>query len=158
MRRAALCTLTLLAVSDAAQALVTSDAFGTHAVVPGVPSYGINLDGVVMVGAASPSGHPLLWGTGCLISDRHVLTAAHLIDEDEDGQVDPELFVFPQSVLFELEDGNVAIEYDVASVQWPESWPAAQGDLAVLTLAEDGPANVTCYPVADVTGDTDFSW
>lgn len=140
------CFAFFLAVSSA-HAIVTSDQFGSHRVTPGELSFGLDLDGVVMVGEMPPSGDPLVWGSGCLISDRHVLTAAHLLDDDADGQVDPVLQWFPQSVIFELADGLVAIEYDVTSVQWPDTWPAAQGDLAVITLSEAAPVGVTRYPL-----------
>lgn len=146
-RAACFLTLTILVAGDPAQAIVTSDQFGSHVVLPGEPSLGVNTAGVVMVGALPPSGEPLVWCTGCLISDRHALTAAHCFDEDEDGQIDPLLQLFPQSVMFELPDGLLAIEHNVNLIQWPESWPTSYADLAVLMLAEDAPAGVPRYPL-----------
>lgn len=158
MRRATMLFLVTLLTAESTEAIVTSDEFGSHVVAPGETIFGINLDGVVMVGEMPPSGDPLLWGTGCLITDRHVLTAAHLFDEDEDGKVDPLLQFFPQSVLFDLADGLVAIEHEVAAIQWPNSWPTAQGDLAVLTLAEDAPLSVPRYPLYGGQGEVGRSF
>ncbi len=52
-------TLALAMLANPALAIVTSDEHGSHVVMPGQPSFGINLDGVVIVGLLRDSGAPL---------------------------------------------------------------------------------------------------
>jgi hypothetical protein len=130
-----------------AQAVVTSDLSGSHLVAPGEEAFGVNADGVVMIGGLNGAGEPVATCTGALITDRHIVSAAHCFDTDGNGDVDPLLFVFPHEAIFELADGLVAIEYSLDSIQFPDSWVSSRGDLAILTLAEDAPPGVPRYPL-----------
>lgn len=116
-----------------APALVTSDGVGTHVVAPGVPAFGVNLDGVVGIGNEA---FGFLFGTGALISDTHVLTAAHVVE------LGPFLF----SVRFDLPDGPVWIPVKGYAIH-PGYDPAISDDhdVAVLELASPAPAGVPRY-------------
>jgi hypothetical protein len=128
-------------------AIVTSDQAGSHVVTPGAPVFGLNLDGVVIVGGAPPFGPPISVSTGALISDSHVLCAAHCFDQDADGRLESPMAPFPDSVVFQLASGLVAIEYQIESVQVPENWPEQAADIAVMALTSDAPGEIPRYPL-----------
>jgi hypothetical protein len=93
----------LLLVQQHSVAIVTSDIAGSHVVEPGAMAFGIDTTGVARINIGI-GGATLYSGTAALITDRHVLTAAHNVDEDRDGVAGPfflqELLSF--SAIFEL--------------------------------------------------------
>ena len=69
MNRAVFFILLLGWAVDSAEAIVTSDEFGSHVVTPGETSFGVNTDGVVMVGGLRDSGEPVSGCSGALITE-----------------------------------------------------------------------------------------
>src|SRR5688572_722564 len=92
----------------ASHAIVTSDIAGSHIVAPGQSPFGLNLDGVARIHIDVPElgGPSLTLATAAIVSDRHLLTAAHVFDIDNDGEVDPLPPDFPPTLVsFDLVGG-----------------------------------------------------
>ena len=81
--------------------------------------------------------HLLRWsvGSGVLMTDRHVVTAAHCFDTKGDLILYLELFIFPSEILFEIDGDWTIVDYDPAKVQW--LWKEHGSDIAVVILEKD---------------------
>jgi hypothetical protein len=90
-------------------------------------------------------------GTGAVIGSKYVLTAAHVIDANNDGKFDRKDGV--QGMYFILNtDGDVTYKIAITEVHIHPDFngfnaPAVNDDLAILTLAEDLPADVPSYGI-----------
>ena len=92
-----------------------------------------------------------LVATGTAIGRRYVLTAAHIVDLNNDGKVNGKDGLTGVYFLVNL-DGNVTYKIAVTDYNLHPDFsgfghPAVNDDLAVLTLAEDLPADVPIYSI-----------
>ena len=135
-------------------AIITSDDAGTHRVTPGEFSYGLNLDGVALIAGDVPESTaldqliPLC--TGALISDWHLISAAHCYDEDNDARPDSVFTSFPHVAAFELADRVELLRIHTQLTSIPPEYLTLPADLAVLTLEVEAPADVPRYPLSTI--------
>ena len=118
----------IVSQAGAARAVVLSRRDQSHVITPGEPLYGVNLDGVVALGNGEPMSSTfediiVFQCTGALITDRHVLTAAHCLDQDRDGAIDIMVASFNYVAGFQLSDREQLIEINTSAVHFPASWP-----------------------------------
>ena len=92
-------------------------------------------------------------GSAAAIGPRHVLTAAHVVDLNNDGKVNHrDNSTGSYFILNFGEDQSHRIAIEKVDIQ-PHftgfNRPAVNDDLAILTLAEDLPEGVPIYPIGD---------
>ncbi|TWT88884.1 Trypsin [Pseudobythopirellula maris] len=134
-------------VPGEAWGVVTSDGDGTHVVAPGVPAFGLNLDGVVRVQSD-------FVGSGVLIDDTHILTAAHVfaggIGFNHTSFIDA-------TIQFDLPSGRVTVPVSGYANHPGYDLINSIDDLTVLELASPAPAAAPRYGLytgADEIGKT----
>ena len=120
-------TIVLIMASQLA-AIVTSEESDKFIVAPDELAYGVDLSGVVMIGGLQFDGTPTAICSGSLITDWHVLSAAHASTRMAMGRSIPHCNFSPTR-------------------QWPPQWPHERGDLAILTLTQSAPAWASRYPL-----------
>jgi hypothetical protein len=99
-------------------------------------------------------------GTATAIDSRHILTAAHVVDLNNDGKFDAKDGT--TGVYFILNYGGDATakiavtQFDIDPNFTGFNRPSVNDDIAVLTLAEDLPVGVPTYPMvtSDLTAGT----
>lgn len=103
--------------------------------------------GVVSIRASNSAGTFL--GSGCFITPRHVLTAAHLLDGNNDGIDDSNYAGFRVNINY---GSNVSHVINVLGGHINPEYtgflnPSIQDDIAVLYLEETVPAGVPIYSI-----------
>ncbi|MEX2139874.1 MAG: trypsin-like serine protease [Pirellulales bacterium] len=136
-----------------APAIVTSDTPGSHVVAPGETAFGLNLDGVARVEIGYPQIDVILRSaSAALISDRHIITAAHVFDAEADGLVDTFLFEerLRLSAAFDAAGGPATITFSKVSVRISPDWNDTFADLAIVELDQPAPEGIPRYPLYGV--------
>jgi len=130
--------------------IVGGDPSGTP---PDNPAYRVDANvptspfaGVGSVRANATGGY--YCGTGTLVSPWHVLTAAHVVDVNDDGAAD----FSPGAVSFYVNNGPAptiitAEHIDIHPAYTGFNNPGVNDDLVLITLSEPAPVGVPWYPL-----------
>jgi hypothetical protein len=149
---AAACVLALVLHAfavNSAHAIVTSDEPGSHVVGPGEVAFGLNLDGVGYLSWSAEGSVDLPGGSGFLIGDRDVLTAAHLIVDElgNDRFFAAGQFGYEPRVVFDTPAGRLSLAVVEDQTRYFSDYFVTFRDLAVVRLAEDAPDSIPRYPI-----------
>jgi hypothetical protein len=150
---------TLLSVSSLAGSFAADllhDVGVRPAVLAGVtPPAGVGATDPRFAGVGSvlvQTTHGDFLGTGTLVDPTHFVTAAHVLDVDNNGTTGEVL-----SVTFNLPGGSLTAQKWIVNGGWTGfGHPSVNDDLAVLTLSAPAPASVPTYPLftGDLRGQT----
>lgn len=145
--------VTLLISVTPSHAVVVSNVANGEA-LPGEPVYGLNHDGIgaLRITIEDPFGDEeflLAVCTASLISDRHILTAAHCFDIDEDGNPNDWFEEpFPASVTARFELPGEVLDIPISPVvHVPSDWRSRFADLAIAELTAPVPTDLARYPL-----------
>ena len=136
-----LCMASLHAIGSPAIAVIPSES-GFHLLVtPGHSAFRVNLDGVARIQIDGQTKC-----TAALITDRHLVSAAHCFDENADGSID---FDVDTALAAILEDSSArhAIEFTSDDVIVPPNWPERSGDISVIRLPSPAPVEYPRYSI-----------
>jgi hypothetical protein len=132
-------------------ALVTSDGIGTHATSPGVPAFGVNVDGVARVFIDNNPDINLgsLCSGSLLSTGRHLLIAAHCL-ADSSGNIDVIDGVDGNAVTFSLSTGNQSFFFSSTDITIAPGYSGnlTEGnDLAIIEFDQPLPAEIPRYEI-----------
>jgi hypothetical protein len=128
-------------VPSEAVAIATSAHSWTYRVTSGQPVFDLNLDGVVPLQVDDVTRC-----TAVLVSDRHLLSAAHCFDDGWYNSFDDVADVTFRT-FFDVPEGRMNMQFTADDIQIPSQWVDQAADVAVITLPFDAPPEAPRYPI-----------